>query len=108
MLRSHPASLGCYVPILCLDDSYHAWMCEAPRRGQRTGCQPPHGAGGREWKNWEGAGCVDWAAFLAKLRAKVAVHRGFTPFIIMEGFLVLEEAAAAAMADHVVWIEVSI
>ena len=32
VLRAMAAQHGAYVPVLCLDDSYHEWMYEPPRR----------------------------------------------------------------------------
>ena len=108
VLRAHAARQGAYVPVICLDDSYHEWMNEDPFRGQRTSLRPAGVApGGREWKNWESAACVDWQQFLDKLQAKVEVHKGYTPFIIIEGFLVLEAPSVVAMCNDVVSIEVS-
>ena len=67
-LRQHAARLGAYVPVICLDDSYHEWMDDPPARGSAVTFCPP-GAGGREWKNWESAKCVDWQRFLDRLQA---------------------------------------
>jgi len=105
VLRSHAESHGMHVPVLCLDDSYHEWMFDAPSHDQPTNVVP-EGSGGRAWKNWEEPRCVDWPLFLSKLRAKIAIHSGSTPYIVVEGFLLLEHAAAAGLLDHVVSIEV--
>ena len=106
VLRAMAAQHGAYVPVLCLDDSYHDWMYEAPSREQPTNLVPPAGRGQRAWKNWESSRCVNWAQFVSKLRAKIAVHAGHTPFIVVEGFLLLEDAETAALVDDVICIDV--
>ena len=68
---------------------------------------PPGTAGGRAWKSWESKHCINWQDFLDKLQAKLEVHKGYTPFIIVEGFLLLENEQAAAMCDQVVVIKIS-
>ena len=55
VLRAMAAQHGAYVPVLCLDDSYHEWMYEPPSREQPSGLVPPAGRGRRTWKNWESA-----------------------------------------------------
>ena len=73
VLRAFARERGSYVPVICLDDSYHAWMSEeAPCRDQRTNFVPP-GAGGtaRAWKNWDCKDCIDWTDFYDKLQAKI-------------------------------------
>jgi len=106
VLRAIAAQHGAYVPVLCLDDSYHDWMYDAPRRGQPTDLVRRTCLGSRSWKNWESARCVDWQQFASKLRAKIAVHAGHTPYIVVEGFLLLEDAATASLFDLVICIDV--
>ena len=49
VLRAMAAQHGAYVPVLCLDDSYHEWMYEPPNREQPSGLVPPAGRGRRRW-----------------------------------------------------------
>lgn len=103
-LRAYAAEHGTYVPVICLDDSYHEWMFDPPSRRQNSTFRAP--GGHRCWKNWESARCVNWPAFLRKLRATIEIHTGFTPFVVVEGFLLLENAEAAGLCDHVISIQV--
>ena len=104
-LRSYAQSNGSYVPVICLDDSYGDWMDVPPSRSQRTNHTPvPSSA--RAWKNWESGACIDWQHFLDKLQAKIEIHKGYTPLIIIEGFLLLEDGAAAGLCDHVIAIDI--
>lgn len=103
-LRAYAADHGTYVPVICLDDSYHEWMFEPPCRRQHSNfCVPGRN---RSWKNWESPQCVNWPAFLRKLSATIDIHTGFTPYIVVEGFLLLENAEAASLCDHVISIQV--
>eukprot|EP00908_Phaeocystis_cordata_P019407 Transcript_30916.p1 GENE.Transcript_30916~~Transcript_30916.p1 ORF type:complete len:441 (-),score=181.40 Transcript_30916:58-1380(-) len=106
VLRAHAAQYKAHVPVICLDDSFFEWMFDEPTPHGQTSVEPP-GGGGRLWKNWESQLCINWPQFLRKLRAKIAVHSGYTPYIVVEGFLLLEHPAALEMCDHVVSIEVS-
>jgi hypothetical protein len=81
-------------------------MDDPPARGQPTNFRPPNAQGRRAWKNWESAKCIDWVHFLDKLQAKIEIHKGYTPLIIIEGFLLLEDTTAAAMCDHVIAIDI--
>lgn len=105
-LRAAGKSHGSYVPIICLDDSYDDFMNDEPYRGQPTNFEPPSATGGRCWKNWDSATCINWEIFLDRLQAKIEIHKGYTPLIIIEGFLLLENSTAAAMCDHVVSIDI--
>ena len=105
-LRAAAHERGSYVPVICLDDSYHDWMDDEPSREHPTNYHPPGGSNRRAWKNWESRQCIDWQQFLDKLQAKIEIHKGYTPFIIIEGFLLLEDDTAAAMCDHVVSIDI--
>ena len=60
VLRAFAKGCGSYVPVICLDDSYHAWMNDQPSRDQRTNYCPPGTTNGRAWKNWESKDCVNW------------------------------------------------
>ena len=60
VLRAYARGRGSYVPVICLDDSYHAWMDEEPSRVQHTNYTPPGATNGRAWKNWESKDCVNW------------------------------------------------
>ena len=95
VLRLHAARYGAYVPVICLDDSYHAWMDEPPSREQPTNVQPAAALGTRAWKSWESSACVHWQQFLDRLQAKLEVHYGYTPLILIEGFLLLEDETVA-------------
>ena len=101
VLRAHAAQYKAHVPVICLDDSFFEWMFDEPTPHGQTSVEPP-GGGGRLWKNWESQLCINWPQFLRKLRAKIAVHSGYTPYIVVEGFLLLEHPAALEMCDHVV------
>ena len=60
VLRAFARDHGSYVPVICLDDSYHGWMNDAPSPEQPTNFVPPDSGGRRAWKNWESPRCVDW------------------------------------------------
>ena len=81
--------------MICLDDSYHAWMDEPPSPEQPTLIEPAAALGTRSWKSWESSACVDWQQFLDRLQAKLEVHYGYTPLILIEGFLLLEDDTVA-------------
>ena len=95
VLRLHAARNGAYVPVICLDDSYHAWMDDPPSPEQPTLIEPAAALGTRSWKSWESSACVDWQQFLDRLQAKLEVHYGYTPLILIEGFLLLEDDTVA-------------
>ena len=78
VLRAMAAQHGAYVPVLCLDDSYHEWMYEPPRREGPCTLVPTAGRGQRSWKNWESARCVNWAQFVSKVRS---LHLAISPYI---------------------------
>ena len=105
-LRACAAEQHSYMPVICVDDAYHEFMNEDCSRHHKTYFSPPQ-AGGRGWKNWETADCVDWQLFLDRLQAKLEVHKGYTPFILIEGFLLAEDETVAAMCDHILAIETS-
>mmetsp|Transcript_1301 Transcript_1301/g.4192 ORF Transcript_1301/g.4192 Transcript_1301/m.4192 type:complete len:246 (+) Transcript_1301:162-899(+) len=67
----------------------------------------PDPSKGRAWKNWESEQCIDWVRLLDRVQAKIEVHHGFTPFIIVEGFLILENESLRQLCDHIVSIRVS-
>jgi len=106
-LRASAAERGVYVPVLCLDDSYHEWMFnEPPSRGQRTDYVVPGAGSGRRWKNWESPACVDYERFRTKLQATLRIFYGLAPFVIVEGFLLLEDEKTAALCDHVLYLQI--
>ena len=98
-LRASAAERGVYVPVLCLDDSYHEWMFnEPPSRGQRTDYVVPGAGSGRRWKNWESPACVDYERFRTKLQATLRIFYGLAPFVIVEGFLLLEDEKVLSLS----------
>ena len=41
VLQAHAAQYKAHVPLICLDDSFHEWMFDAPARDQPTSLAPP-------------------------------------------------------------------
>ena len=61
----------------------------------------------RYWKNWESPSCVDWEHAVHRMREKIAIWSGLAPFIIVDGFLLLENEPVHKMLDVVINIKIS-
>merc|ERR1711937_725762 len=73
--------------------------------GSRTWVHPsgqtPHG-----WVEWESARCVDWREWGNKVQSAIRMFDGLTPYIVVEGFLLLEDEATRQLLDHVLCINI--
>ena len=105
-VRQHTAKMSrTFVPVICCDDLYFESFIQADPASASVKSK----SRGRDhaWKNWESPKCVDWVALEGRLRETLNIFAGISRYVIIEGFLLLENERLRDMCDLVIAIEVS-